>query len=155
METKQIRERLRGSLEMHVLVRNAVLVVVVTTLLTAFYSLINGGVREHFWIFAAMMYGLMVLPVLIFYGIRAVRIFARPEAYMFCRTTLANPRGGMLRDRIYFTVMLEDPRDGSRFFADTHAIFNARGGHPSLEEYTNSTVTIAWNRETDMVVVIG
>ena len=26
---------------------------------------------------------------------------------------------------------------------------------PTIEEYTNATVTIAYNRETEMVVVIG
>ena len=43
-----------------------------------------------------------------------------------------------------------------KFFADTHAIFFTRGiCQPLMEDYANTTVTLAINRETGMVVVIG
>ena len=51
---------------------------------------------------------------------------------------------------------LVDPDTGEKFFADTHAIFFTRGiCQPLMEDYANTAVTLAVNRVTGMVVVIG
>ena len=97
-----------------------------------------------------------VLPILIFCAWRTFRIFQAAESYTFCTTTLSNPMGGRFRDSIKFRVLLEDA-DGYKFVADTHSIFQTHKGFMGLgfEDYINQKVTIAYNEETGMVVVIG
>ena len=57
---------------------------------------------------------------------------------------------------VYFTALAIDPDTGEKFFADTHAIFFTRGiCQPLMEDYANTTVTLAVNRDTGMVVIIG
>lgn len=156
METKQIRERLKHSLEMQVLWRNLWITLAVTIPVMLFYLIREQDHLKIFLPFALLITCVMVVPVLIFCTVRTVRIFAKPEHYIFCRGVLAQPHGGMVRHSVYYTVVLEDPEDGSKFFVDTHAIFYSHGSmSPTIEEYTNKTVTIAYNRETGMVVVIG
>lgn len=155
MDIRSIKERLRTSLEMVTLWRNLILVLVIGVPFTFFYGLFYGGFGMRFWIFAAMVSVLMVLPAALFCTIRSIRIYRKPEAYIFCRTALSKPRS-LWKNKMCYTVVLEDPEDGSKFLADTHAIFYSHGVmQPTIEEYTNRTVTIACNRETGMVVVIG
>ena len=155
MDTQQTKQRLRASLEFQVLWRNLVLVLVIGVPFTLICGLLD-GFAPHFWIFAGMVAAVMVLPTAIFCTVRTIAIFRKPEGYFFCRTTLRTLHSGPLRDTMFYTVLLEDPADGGKFFADTHAIFYTRGiMSPTIEEYTNSTVTVAYNRETEMVVVIG
>ena len=60
-----------------------------------------------------------------------------------------------LRNTIYFTALAVDPDTGEKFFAGTHAIFFTRRiCQPLMEDYANTTVTLACNRVTGMVVVI-
>lgn len=156
MDTQQIKAKLRASLELQVLWRNLVLVLVIVIPVLIFCAISQPDHLEFFWPYALFVACLMILPVLIFCIVRTVQIFRKPEAYIFCRTALRQPHGGPLRDSIYYTAVLEDPEDGGKFFVDTHAIFYTHGiMSPTIEEYTNSTVTIAYNRETGMVVVIG
>lgn len=156
MDTRQIKERLRASLEMHALWRNLVLVLLIGVPFTLAYGLVNGGFGKDFRLFAALVAAIMVVPVAVFCVIRTIRIYRHCDRYIFCRAKLAQPHGGPLRDTIYYTLVLENPEDGGIFLADTHAIFYTHGiMSPTIEEYTNSTVTIAYNQETGMVVVIG
>ena len=56
---------------------------------------------------------------------------------------------------MYFTVVLEEP-DGSKLIENTHAIFACHGiMEPLVSDYVNSEVTVALNKRTGMVVVIG
>ena len=154
MDTQQNKERLRSSLEMQALWRNLIIALAIAVPVTLIYAIADSP-KYFFWSFAGLIFGVIVAPIALFCIIRTICIYRCPDQYIFCKGVLAQPHGGFWRDSIFYTVVLEDPEDGRKFFVDTHAIFNARGGHPSLEEYTNKTVTIAYNRETEMVVVIG
>lgn len=153
MDKHQIREQLRSSLEF----RNLWQQFLITFVLLGIFLLFawartpsDGGA------IALSVGGLIIAPYLLFCVIRTVKIFRRLEDYFICRSVLRQPHGGMLRDTMYFTTQVEDPADGKKYFVDTHAIFYARGIlQPLMEDYVNSTVTIACNRETGMVVVIG
>ena len=156
MDIQQIKERLKASLELQVLRRNLILVTVVTA---AFLLICLIGNIDHLNLilpYILFMACVMILPGLIFAIVRTIQIFRKPEAYIFCRGVLAQPHGSMFWRTFYFTVVLEDPENGGKFFVDTRAIFTSHGLlSPTIEEYTNKTVTIAYNRETEMVVVIG
>ena len=95
-------------------------------------------------------------PILGFCAVRTFKIFRYPESYTFCKANLCNPKGGSIRDTIRFTVVIEDAQ-GDKFAADTHSIFTTHRGYLglALEDYVNQTVTVAYNEETGMVVVIG
>ena len=153
MDKKQIHERLRHSLEFKQLWTYFIVTAVILTLFALFTVLKNSDAG---WGIAAAIYGLMLAPYLIFCIIRTANMFRRPEDYFFCRTVLRQPHGGLIRDTIYFTAMVEDPDGGRKYGVDTHAIFFARGiCQPLMETYANATVTLAVNRETGIVVVIG
>ena len=108
------------------------------------------------WGIAGCIYGFLLAPYLIFCTVRTVNIFRKAERYAFCQATLSQPHGGLMRDTIYFTALAVDPDTGEKFFADTHAIFFTRGiCQPLMEDYANTTVTLAVNRDTGMVVIIG
>ena len=155
METKQIRERLKSSLEVQILWRNLIIVAVTTAVMMVIFA-IGDEFDGFFWVYAGVTAVVILGPTAIFTAIRAFRIFRKPEAYIFCRTTPTQPHAGALRSTMFFTVLLEDPEDGSKFFADTHAIFYSHGiVQPLMEDYINNPITIAYNRETEMVVVIG
>ena len=153
MDQKQINARLRGSMELKLLWGRFLLTAVVVFLLSVIRGIINIS-YESFWMETGIICGVTLVPYVIFCAVRTARIFHRAGDYFFCRTKLCNPHGGVLRDSIYFSVLLEDPVDKKKFFADTHAIFVTRG-FPRLDEYLNSSVTVAYNRRTGMVVVIG
>lgn len=110
--------------------------------------------RELVFPMLAIYISLIFLPILGFLLWRLFRIFRSAEEYVFCTARLAQPHTGFPRDFMYFTVVLETQEEGT-FVANTHSVFHTRQGPLSLEDYVNKTVTIAWNRETDMVVVIG
>ena len=153
MDEKQIQAQLRHSLEFKQLWNYFIVTAVILTLFALFSVLRNSGAG---WGIAAIIYGLMLAPYLIFCTIRTVNIFRKAGDYAFCQATLTTPHGGMLRDMIYFTAEATDPDTGEKFFADTHAIFFTRGiVQPLVEDYANTTVTLACNRDTGMVVVIG
>ena len=153
MDKKEIRQQLRSSLEFKQLWNYFLVTAVITSLFALFAVIQNSGAG---WGIAGTIYGLLLAPYLIFCAIRTVNIFRKAEHYAFCKATLSQPHGGLIRDTIYFTALAEDPDTGEKFFADTHAIFFTRGiCQPLMEDYANTTVTLAVNRETGMVVVIG
>ena len=156
MDIQQTKQRLRGSLEMHRLWETPVRIVMIGVPILLYVALISGGLTERFWVLTVTIAGLMLLPTGGFALIRTIQIFRKPESYIFCPAALRLPREGPVRYSIYYTALAEDPEDGSKFIVDTHAIFLTHGmTGPTVTEYTGRTVTIAYNRETKMVVVIG
>ena len=152
MDKKQIHAQLRSSLEFRTLWNYFIVTAVILSLFALFAVLQNSGAG---WGIAACIYGFLLVPYLIFCIIRTVNIFRRLEDYFFCRSILRQPHGGLIRNTIYFTAMVEDPEGGRKYGVDTHAIFFSRGiFQPLMETYANATVTLAVNRETGMVVVI-
>ena len=157
MEKQKIRERLWHSLEMDVTWARfaiAFFTVILAEVIAGFrwYRELGG----YFWWISAVIAAAIIGPVLVFCILRTLRIMAKPEDYFFCKARLTTPHGGPMRHSMYFSTLLEDPEDGSKIPADTHAIFYTHGSFgPTMEHYANSTVTIACNRETGMVVVIG
>ena len=155
-DKKQIRQRLRDSLEMQAVISY----LVIALILVIFCILLGMSKLRHlepeFRILGtAIVTAICSLPLLIFCLVRTVRIFLKPESYHFCKTKLSNPKGGNIRHTIRFAVLLEDST-GKKFVANTHSIFYTNGFMgPLLEDYVNKTVTVAYNEETGMVVVIG
>ena len=153
MDKKQIRAQLLDSLELKTLWGRFLVTALVLFLLCVIRGLCNIS-YESFWLATGIICGVTLIPYLIFCTIRTLHIFHRPVDYFFCRVNLCNPHAGFLRDSFYFSVLVEDPLDHQKYFVDTHAIFTSRG-LPRLEDYVNTTVTIAHNRETGMTAVIG
>ena len=153
MDKKEIHARLRSSLEFKQLWSYFLITAVILSLFLLFAVWRNPGEGMGL---AVTVYGLFIAPYLIFCTIRTFNIFRKAEHYAFCKATLSQPHGGLIRDTMYFTALVIDPDTGEKFFADTHAIFFTRGiFQPLMETYANTTVTLACNRETGMVVVIG
>ena len=153
MDKKEIHTRLRDSLEFKQLWNYFFVTTVILSLFLLFAVWRNPEAGKGI---AAIIFGVMLAPYLIFCTIRTVNIFRRAGEYAFCKATLATPHGGLVRDTVYFTALATDPDTGEKFFADTHAIFFTRGiFQPLMEDYANTTVTLAINRATGMVVVIG
>lgn len=155
MDTRQIRQRLRDSLEFQTLCGRSLIGAVIIGIFVIFCGVTQRHDFINSWQVASIIGGIMLAPYLIFAIIRTVRIFAKADRYVFCRTTLSQPHAGPLRDTIYFSALFEDPTDGRKFMVNTHAIFITRGFYPRMDDYANTTVTLAYNRETEMVVVIG
>ena len=102
-----------------------------------------------------VLFTLTILPLLIYYGYRLIRIFRCADQYIFCRVTLSEPHHNFWTKSMYFTVTLEHP-EISRRSRDTQPIFATHGIVPPLmEDYVNQTVTVAYNPLTDTLVVIG
>lgn len=110
--------------------------------------------QEEFPIMAAIT-GIVFVPILGFWLWRVIRIFSRLDAYVFCPAELSQPHHAPLGQGLFsFMGVIETEADG-RFAVETHAIFHSSGVGLLMEDYLGKTVTLAWNRETDMVVVIG
>lgn len=154
---KENRKKLWDSLEMAVVRRDLILIGVLWAVMALIcwvkfqkpYLQEAGAVMQ-------VVTAVVILPFLGFYLWRAIQIFRSPEEYIFCKCKLASPHQRYWsRGMMYFTVIIEDEELG-RFTAQTHAIFASYGiAEPLLETYINQTVTIGYNRETEMVVVIG
>ncbi len=150
MDTSEINQRLKCSLEIaHI--RSAVAIcTLITAAYIALFILAWGG-----WVLALVVGMVVIVPFWCWYGWRSWRIFQEPGSYVFCKATLSQPHSGRLRNEFYFTIVLETEESG-RFVANTASIFQAHGWlGPLLEDYVNREVTIAYNEETQQVVVIG
>lgn len=153
---REVCSELWDSLDMACVRKYLIKVLVVTgaALLLAVFPLLNLP-REEMIQVCAVSAAVIILPVLLFCLWRTFRIFRKAESYTFSRCKLDSPKGGMLRDTIRFTVVVED-REGRSCAVDTHSIFVTHGMFgPLLEDYVNRTATIAYNEETGVVVVIG
>ena len=157
MDKGEIRQKLKNSLDMVNMMfwlSMAGIVVLIEGIMMLFRASSPFGPSK--WLVFLIMVAVSALPILIFCAWRAISIFRHLESYHFCKATLCNPKGGRIRDTIRFLVMLEDA-DGNKFTAYTHSIFFTHKSSfgLTLEEYINQEVTIGYNEETGMVVVIG
>ena len=157
MDTSEIKKKLKSSVEMTYV--DAWLIIGVITVLIIGLLVLLFAARPPFgpnrWLVFGLMAGPVLIPILGFCLWRTVSIFRCPGSYHFCRTKLCNPKGGRIRDSIRFLVVLEDA-DGNQFTAYTHSIFFTHRDSLglALEDYINKEVTVGYNEETGMVVVI-
>ena len=150
MDTSEIREKLKCSLELAHICSEIIVCTFFAAAYIALFTLAwGGGVL-------ALIVGLLVLvPFLCWEGWRIRKIFREPGEYVFCKATLSQPHSGKLRGVFYFTIVIETEERG-RFVANTAAIFQSSGWMgPLLEDYVNREVTVAYNLSTEQVVVIG
>lgn len=96
----------------------------------------------------AVMGGAVLLPLFLWRLWRLIRIFRNIEHYTFFCTKLSAPKGN--RKVLAFPVTVPG---GELCWTDR--IFYIRNLNPLLSDYLDQTVTVAWNRETSMVIVIG
>lgn len=157
MDNKEIKQKLKDSLDM-VYVRLWCIVYIGLLLVGLALCLLHPTLRQMPGILLGTV-GVATLPGLV-YLIPALKIwfsiYREIPAYRLYKATLAQPHGGFPRGFMYFTVVLEDP-DGGKFLANTNTIFQSYGTAfgPSMEDYVNQTVTIAYNEDTGTAVVLG
>lgn len=107
----------------------------------------------YFRIFLGWMAVILAIPVGI-WGFRIWKLFRVPEEYCFAQVKLTSFRQNWWPRGICFTVLIDHPEAGT-VAVSTNPIFHATGWEqPLLEDYMNRTVTVGYNRETGMVVVI-
>ena len=156
-DIQEIRRDLWHSLDMAAVKLLLFWAMVVNVILFAvlFFTSMGMDMSERWSVILTMM-AVCLLPFLILCLWRTVQTFRKAESYSFCTAKLSNPMGGRFRDSIKFRVLLEDV-DGYKFVADTHSIFSTHKDFSGLgfEDYVNQKVTIAYNEETENVVVIG
>ena len=109
----------------------------------------------YFGIFLGWM-ALFLVPAAGFWGWKMWKLFREPEEYFFTQVKLASPHQKLwTRGMMYFTVVIDHPEEGT-IAVNTNPVFASYGWEqPLLEDYLNKTVTVGYNRETGMVVVIG
>ena len=100
-------------------------------------------IRELVWV--VLPVGGFLLLVLFW---KLFRIFYKASHYTVFRTTLSAPKGD--RKAVAFPVKVPD---GTQCWTDR--IFYIRNLQPLLSDWLDQTVTVAWNRETGRVIVIG
>ncbi len=150
MDNKEIKQKLRSSLDMaHVK----------TTMLAYFFGLLFaagiGALRGGTYLVVVVLTYLLVGMIMWIPALRILlHIWREPAGYRLYRATLSQPHAGFPRVYMYFTVVLEDP-DGGKFLVNTNTIFQSYGHiGPTMEDYVNQTVTIAYNEDTGAVVVV-
>lgn len=153
-ERKAVIRQIKNSLDMAVY-RRELFAIAIGAGLGLFFGWLR--LREYgaefVWIFAAVM-AVLLSPAIVVTGYRMWKLLREPEEYFFTRVKLASPHQKWWRGAMYFTVVIEDPEEGT-VAADTNPIFFAYGFEPPLmEDYLNKTVPIAYNRATGMVVVL-
>ena len=157
MKQLSIRKQLWGSLDLYCVRRDLVLVLVVVPGVLLPTGCVSTGLRDpDYWRMVAIVTVITVLPFVIYSLWVTIRVYRCPESYIFCKARLTKPHGSKWsRGAMYFTVVLEHP-EGGKFVVNTRQIFQSNGWFgPLLEDYLNKTVTIAYNEETEAVVVIG
>ena len=152
---KEVRRYLRSTMEVKLLVRNALLYLVIDLV----FALISGVLLYQsvgVWQAEMLAPGIIIIPYLLWFLVRYARIMAKADHYCFYRAKLDTPKPSpWIRDRFYFTVAL-DEEDGNITVVDTHGVFHARGVlWPQMDRCLNQNVGIAYNPETKMVVVTG
>ena len=100
-------------------------------------------IREFAW--SILSVGGILLLVLLW---KLLRIFYKASHYTVFRSTLSAPKGD--RKAVAFTGKAPD---GTQCWTDR--IFYLRNLPPLLSDWLDQTVTVAWNRETGRVIVIG
>ena len=108
---------------------------------------------EFFGFFLGWM-AVMILPCAGIWAYRMWKLFREPEEYFFTRAVLASPHQCWWPRGMRFTAVIDHPEEGT-LAVNTNPIFRPVGlEQPLLEDYLNKTVTVGYNRETGMVVVI-
>lgn len=155
MEKTDIKKELWHSLDMAVLRRDTVLFLIADLIFVLITGVFQGGFWEPGYGVLVAVFSVLILgPALIYDICVTVKLFRHPDRYRLYRAQLNQPHGARWgRGAMYFTVLLED-EDG-RFVVNTRPIFASYGiGTPLMEDYLNKTATIAYNEETEAVVII-
>ena len=117
-----------------------------------------GMMREYEFAVFGMFLGILVLVFSVpcaIWGYRMWKLFRAPEEYYFTHVKLTSFRQCWWPRGMCFTVVIDHPEEGT-VAVSTNPIFRPTGWEqPLLQDYMNKTVTVAYNRETGMVVVIG
>ena len=155
-DRKENIRMIRQSLDMTVYRRMLIAIAIGTGL-----GLLYGWVRfrEYDDLYLELFLGMMVIFVgtpSAIWGYRMWKLFRVPEEYFFTQTKLSTFHQRMwTRGMMCFTVVIDHPEEGT-VAVSTNPIFASYGWEqPLLEDYMNRTVTVGYNRETGMVVVIG
>ena len=156
MNPPDIRKQLWNSLDLYCVRHDMTLVLIVVPLALLVCGLFGGLQGTDFWMVALIVCTIVVLPLMVFLLWITVRLFRHSDSYILCRAKLTQPHSiAWGRGMMYFTVALEHPQGGT-FIVNTRPIFQTRSWlHPQLEDYLSKTVTIAYNEETEAVVVIS
>lgn len=150
MDTAEIKEKLKCSLEVAHIRSEMIIYTVIAAAYIALFTLAWGG-----WVLALIIGLLVIAPFLWLDAWRIRKIFREPGEYVFCKVTLKQPHSGTMRGTFYFTILLETEERGW-FAADTAPIFMGHGLlGPLMEDYVNREVIVGYNRLTEQVVVIG
>lgn len=115
------------------------------------------GTRNHPAIGPMMLLcvSVLYLPIVVFWLVRVWKMFRSIGDYVLCPAELIQPHHAFFGRGLYrFMGVIETERDG-RFAVETHALFHSGGNWLRMEDYLHRTVTLAWNRRTGTVVVIG
>lgn len=147
-------QKLNDSLEMRDARRRALIYGIVWSVLVPAALGTSLGRQDGTLLTVGILVGIIVVICLICWRSRRNSILRSPETYYFYTVTLDQPHGAW-RDQVYFTVELKES-DGSSKTVNTRAIFSLHDIiRPRMEDYINKTVTVAYNIDTNMTVVIG
>jgi len=155
----EIKEKLNGSLEVSTIRLNIKVELGMVALVCGLHfltTLLNPRSFQDVnpWAFYGLIAGIVLVPLLGVHLWEFRRIYKNWEAYRFYETKLTQPHGSWFRS-MYFTVLLRD--DEGTVITRTHSIFGTSKYQwgPIMEDYLNQTVTVAYNEETEQIVVIG
>ena len=147
--------RLKNSIEYRYerrqLIISAVIMVIAELLSVA--RVFGYGLRDpafEVFVLVLVVLNMVFLPLLAYLGWRVLRIYRKIDSYTFCEAVLDRPRTGY-KGAVSFRVELRT-RSGATINRETHAIFGS--WETRLEDYVNKKVLVAYNEETDTVIVI-
>ena len=151
MDNKEIRQKLKASVDM-AYVRVNITIYIIFLLI----GLLMGLGRPELIPGSIGVFALCGLIMLIPSLRILFRIYRDVSGYQLYKATLSQPHSGFPSGYMYFTIVLEKP-DGCRLIVNTNTVFQSYGTAfgPSMEDYVNQTVTVAYNENTGAVVVIG
>lgn len=150
-DIKTIRQQLWVSMDMAFVKRHFIVLVVVGVLAGLLGSVKYSDLP---WIMPLVLV-IVEGPILAFLAYRTWKIFRRAERYIIQEAVLDSPFGGWSRDTVRFAVAVKDSQ-GRSHRVDTHGIFFTRSViGPNIEDYVNRKVRVAYNEETETLVVIA
>ena len=95
--------------------------------------------------------GIILGPMFLWYLIRWLEIFIKPDGYIFFTAVLDTPNLGYKRG-VYYTVTGMD-RAGRPIEANTRKMFSNIFS-PTFEEYNNLRVLVGYNERTGRLIVV-
>ena len=156
MDKQEIRDKLKNSIEVSTVRLWVKIELGMVALVCGLHFLASMGAYWDVdpWAFYGFVAAIVLVPMFGVHGFELWRIFRKAESYRLYETKLTQPHGTYWR-AMYFTVLLQD--EGGTLIRRTHAIFGTgrQQWGPLMEDYLNKTVTVAYNEETEEVVVIG